>query len=130
MGLRILNRNLALLHGELDVIACDAATTVVFVEVRHTGDGYGGSRTRRPSARFAAVAWPGCGWPTRKKRWAAVRIVLIGVRVGQRSGRTPRLTRRGSADGAGACLGRSAGAGRRDRKSKPTSPQDCRVCIW
>ena len=44
MGLRILNRNWRCRYGELDVIACDAATrTVVFVEVKtRTGDGYGG----------------------------------------------------------------------------------------
>ena len=68
MGLRILHRNWRCRYGELDVIACDETTrTVVFVEVKtRTGDGYGGWRTRSPSARSAGCAdWPGCGWPAR-----------------------------------------------------------------
>lgn len=67
MGLRILNRNWRCRYGELDVIACDAATrTVVFVEVKtRTGDGYGGLahavterkvRRLRPASPGRAVA--------------------------------------------------------------------------
>lgn len=60
MGLRILNRNWRCRYGELDVIACDAATrTVVFVEVKtRTGDGYGGL-ARGDRAQGSPPASPG-----------------------------------------------------------------------
>ncbi|QUR66930.1 YraN family protein [Mycobacterium spongiae] len=87
MGLRILNRNWRCRYGEIDVIACDASTrTVVFVEVKtRTGDGFGGlahavtERKVRTLRRLAAL------WLSdQDQSWAAVRIDVIGVRVGRR----------------------------------------------
>ncbi|KAA1251767.1 YraN family protein [Mycobacterium simiae] len=93
LGLQILNRNWRCRYGELDVIAYDpAARTVVFVEVKtRTGDGYGGLAQAvtewklRRLRRLAAVWLAGQG-----QRWPAVRIDVIGVRIGRR--RTPELT--------------------------------------
>jgi putative endonuclease len=87
MGLRILGRNWRCRYGELDVIACDAATrTVVFVEVKtRTGDGYGGlahavTPTKVRRLRRLAGLW----LAAQDERWAAVRIDVIGVRIGRR----------------------------------------------
>jgi putative endonuclease len=93
MGLRILNRNWRCRYGELDVIASDAATrTAVFVEVKtRTGDGYGGlayAVTERKVRRLRRLA--GLWLAGQDERWAAVRIDMIGVRVGRR--RTPEIT--------------------------------------
>lgn len=93
LGLQILNRNWRCRYGELDVIACDPASrAVVFVEVKtRTGDGYGGLahavtewKVRR-LRRLAALWLAG-----QNRRWAAIRIDVIGVRIGR--GRTPELT--------------------------------------
>jgi putative endonuclease len=93
LGLRILARNWRCRYGELDVIAADPATnTVVFVEVKtRTGDGFGGlahavtERKARRLRRLAAL------WlATQERRWAAVRIDVIGVRIGRR--RTPEIS--------------------------------------
>jgi putative endonuclease len=93
MGLRILGRNWRCRHGELDVIACDEATrTVVFVEVKtRTGDGYGGlphAVTPRKVLRLRQLA--GLWLAGQDERWAALRLDVIGVRVGRR--RTPEIT--------------------------------------
>ena len=96
MGLRILQRNWRCRYGELDVIASDEATrTVVFVEVKtRTGDGYGGlahAVTERKVRRLRRLA--GLWLAGQDARWAAVRIDVIGVRVGPKnSGRTPEIT--------------------------------------
>lgn len=93
MGLRIVDRNWRCRYGELDVIAADDATrTVVFVEVKtRTGDGYGGlahAVTPRKVRRLRRLAglWLAAG----DRRWAAVRIDMIGVRIGRR--RTPEIS--------------------------------------
>ncbi|GBG40367.1 UPF0102 protein [Mycobacterium montefiorense] len=93
MGLRILDRNWRSRYGELDVIAADDATgTVVFVEVKtRTGDGYGGlahAVTPRKVRRLRRLA--GLWLAAQEGRWAAVRIDVIGVRVGRR--RTPEIS--------------------------------------
>ncbi|OBG39756.1 YraN family protein [Mycobacterium sp. E3198] len=93
LGLRILGRNWRCRYGELDVIAADDATgTVVFVEVKtRTGDGYGGlahAVTPRKVWRLRRLA--GLWLAGQDARWAALRIDVIGVRVGRR--RTPELT--------------------------------------
>jgi putative endonuclease len=93
MGLRILRRNWRCRYGELDVIACDEATrTVVFVEVKtRTGDGYGGlphAVTPRKVGRLRRLA--GLWLAGQDERWAALRIDVIGVRIGRR--RTPEIT--------------------------------------
>jgi putative endonuclease len=92
-GLRILTRNWRCRYGELDVIAVDPTTgTLVFVEVKtRTGDGFGGlaqavtPQKARRLRRLAAI-WLG----SQDRRWAAVRIDVIGVRIGRR--RTPEIT--------------------------------------
>ncbi|OBF57509.1 YraN family protein [Mycobacterium sp. 852002-50816_SCH5313054-b] len=93
MGLRILGRNWRCRYGELDVIAADEATrTVVFVEVKtRTGDGYGGlahAVTPRKVWRLRRLA--GLWLAGQDRRWAALRIDVIGVRVGRR--RIPEIT--------------------------------------
>jgi putative endonuclease len=93
LGLKILNRNWRCRYGELDVIACDPATrTVVFIEVKtRTGDGYGGvaqAVTEWKVRRLRRLA--GLWLAGQDERWAAVRIDVIGVRIGRR--RTPELT--------------------------------------
>ncbi|MEE6176478.1 YraN family protein [Mycobacterium sp. 050134] len=93
MGLRILHRNWRCRYGELDLIACDEATeTVVFVEVKtRTGDGYGGlpyavnGQKVRRLRRLAGLWLAG-----QDRRWAAIRIDVIGVRIGRQ--RTPEVT--------------------------------------
>ncbi len=92
LGLRILDRNWRCRTGELDVIATDIdGTTVIFVEVKtRSGDGFGGlpeavteQKVRR--LRRLAAAW----LAEQDTRWPAVRIDVIGVRVGRR--RTPEI---------------------------------------
>lgn len=91
-GLRILQRNWRCRYGELDIIACDDATrTAVFVEVKtRTGDGYGGlahAVTPRKVRRLRRLA--GLWLAGQDQRWAAIRIDVIGVRVGRRH--TPEI---------------------------------------
>ncbi|WP_066909494.1 YraN family protein [Mycobacterium interjectum] len=93
LGLRILGRNWRCRYGELDVIAADEATrTLVFVEVKtRTGDGYGGlahAVTPRKVWRLRRLA--GLWLAGQDARGAALRIDVIGVRIGRR--RTPELT--------------------------------------
>ena len=92
-GFRIVDRNWRCRYGELDVIAADdAARAVVFVEVRtRTGDGYGGlpnAVTPGKVRRLRRLA--GLWLAGQDVRWAAVRIDVIGVRVGRH--RTPEIT--------------------------------------
>jgi putative endonuclease len=93
LGLRILARNWRCRYGELDVIAVDPATDcVVFVEVKtRTGEGFGGlaQAVTGPKARRLrrlAAMW----LATQEQRWTAVRIDVIGVRIGRR--RTPEIS--------------------------------------
>ncbi|BAX91824.1 YraN family protein [Mycobacterium shigaense] len=93
MGLRILQRNWRCRHGELDVIACDDARgMVVFVEVKtRTGDGFGGlpyAVTERKFRRLRRLA--GLWLAAQDRRWAAVRLDVIGVRL--RPARDPEIT--------------------------------------
>ncbi|MCV7364307.1 YraN family protein [Mycolicibacterium neworleansense] len=91
-GLHMLTRNWRCRYGELDVIAEEVATnTVVFVEVKtRTGDGFGGlaeavtvQKVRR--IRRLAALW----LAEQEARYAALRIDVIGVRIGRR--REPEL---------------------------------------
>lgn len=93
LGLGIVDRNWRCRYGELDLIAVDpTAGAVVFVEVKtRTGDGFGGlaqavtPQKARRLRRLAAI------WlASQDRRWAAVRIDVIGVRIGRR--RTPEIT--------------------------------------
>ena len=92
LGLRIVARNWRCRYGELDVIAVDpVADAVVFVEVKtRTGDGFGGlaqAVTAQKARRLRRLA--GIWLAAQDQRWAAVRIDVIGVRIGRR--RTPEL---------------------------------------
>jgi putative endonuclease len=93
LGLRILTRNWRCRFGELDVIAVDPTTNaLVFVEVKtRTGDGFGGlaeAVTERKARRLRRLA---AMWlATQDQRWAAIRIDVIGVRIGRR--RTPEIS--------------------------------------
>jgi putative endonuclease len=91
-GLAVLDRNWRCRYGELDVVAAERATrTAVFVEVKtRTSDQFGGveqavtpDKVRR-LRRLAGLWLAGQGGS-----WAAVRIDVIGVRIGRR--RTPEI---------------------------------------
>jgi putative endonuclease len=93
LGLRIVARNWRCRYGELDLIAVDPTIeTVVFVEVKtRTGDGFGGweqAVTPQKARRLRRLA--GIWLAAQEQRWAAVRIDVIGVRIGRQ--RTPELT--------------------------------------
>lgn len=92
-GLRVLARNWRCRYGELDVIAADdAAGTVVFVEVKtRTSDQFGGvvqAVTPEKVRRLRRLA--GLWLAAQDVRWAAVRIDVVGVRIGRQ--RTPEIT--------------------------------------
>ncbi|MFZ1162814.1 YraN family protein [Mycobacterium sp.] len=93
LGLQIVTRNWRCRYGELDVVAADPSTdTVIFVEVKtRTGDGFGGweqAVTPQKARRLRRLA--GLWLAAQDRRWAGVRIDVIGVRIGRR--RTPELT--------------------------------------
>jgi putative endonuclease len=91
-GLRILTRNWRCRYGELDVIAIDPTTrTVVFVEVKtRSGDGFGGlAQAVSPQKVRRLRRLAGCWLATQDGRWAAVRIDVVGVRIGRH--RTPEI---------------------------------------
>ena len=93
LGLRVLTRNWRCRHGELDLIAADAARrTVVFVEVKtRTSDQFGGlaeavTATKVRRLRRLAGIW----LAGQDATWASIRLDVIGVRIGRR--RTPEIT--------------------------------------
>lgn len=93
LGLRVLTRNWRCRYGELDVIAADdAARTVVFVEVKtRTSDQFGGvvhAVTPQKVRRLRRLA--GLWLATQDGSWAAVRIDVVGVRIGRK--RSPEIT--------------------------------------
>ena len=92
LGLNVLARNWRCRYGELDLIATEPSTrTVVFVEVKtRTSDQFGGleqavtpQKVRR--LRRLAALW----LAEQETRWAAIRIDVIGVRIGRR--RVPEI---------------------------------------
>lgn len=91
-GLRIVARNWRCRYGELDVIAAGADGAVVFVEVKtRTGDGFGGweyavTPTKVRRIRRLAGLW----LAAQDQKWAAIRIDVIGIRIGRK--RTPEIT--------------------------------------
>ncbi len=92
-GLQILTRNWRCRYGELDVIACEAATrTVVFVEVKtRTGDGYGGLAQAVTEGKVRRLRRLAGLWLAGQDRgWAAVRLDVIGVRIGRSA--NPEIT--------------------------------------
>jgi putative endonuclease len=93
LGLVILARNWRCRYGELDVIAADTASrTAVFVEVKtRTGDGFGGLAEAVPPQKVRRLRRLTSLWLAgQDTRWAAVRIDVIGVRIGRC--RTPEIT--------------------------------------
>lgn len=93
LGLRVLVRNWRCRYGELDVIAADeAARIVVFVEVKtRTSDQFGGivhAVTPQKVRRLRRLA--GLWLARQDGSWAAVRIDVIGVRIGRK--RNPEIT--------------------------------------
>ena len=92
-GLQVLDRNWRCRYGELDVIAVDpAARTVVFVEVKtRTTDQFGGvaeAVTPQKVRRLRRLA--GLWLAGQEQRWAAVRIDVVGIRLGRRA--EPEIT--------------------------------------
>lgn len=92
LGLGIVDRNWRCRYGELDLIAVDPAPdAVVFVEVKtRTGESFGGlaqAVTPQKARRLRRLA--GIWLASQDRRWAAVRIDVIGVRIGRR--RTPEI---------------------------------------
>jgi putative endonuclease len=93
LGLRVLARNWRCRYGELDVIAADDATgVVVFVEVKtRTSDQFGGvaqAVTADKVRRLRRLA--GLWLAAQRGSWAAVRIDVVGVRIGRR--RAPEIS--------------------------------------
>jgi putative endonuclease len=93
LGLLVLARNWRCRYGELDVIAADAdMRTVVFVEVKtRSSDRFGGvaeAVTPQKVRRLRRLA--GLWLADQDRGWAAVRIDVIGVRLGRR--REPEIS--------------------------------------
>ncbi|BBZ07206.1 UPF0102 protein [Mycolicibacterium doricum] len=93
LGMLVLQRNWRCRYGEIDVIAVDtAARAVVFVEVKtRTGDGFGGvaqAVTPQKVRRLRRLA--GLWLAGQDQHWAAVRIDVVGVRIGRQP--TPEIT--------------------------------------
>ena len=93
VGLHVLDRNWRCRYGELDIIASDEATrTVVFVEVKtRTSDQFGGVEqavTPMKVRRLRRLA--GLWLAGQTDSWAAVRIDVIGVRIGRQ--REPEIS--------------------------------------
>jgi putative endonuclease len=92
-GLRTLTRNWRCRYGELDVIAEEVTTnTVVFVEVKtRTGDGFGGLAEAVTAQKVRRIRRLAALWLAEQEtRFSALRIDVIGVRIGRR--REPELT--------------------------------------
>ena len=93
LGLAVLDRNWRCRYGELDVIAADRVTrTAIFVEVKtRTSDVFGGVEqavTPDKVRRLRRLA--GLWLAGQDGSWAAVRIDVIGVRIGRQ--RNPEIT--------------------------------------
>jgi putative endonuclease len=93
LRMRVLERNWRCRYGELDVIAADdAARIVVFVEVKtRTSDQFGGvAQAVTPDKVRRLRRLAGLWLAAQNGSWAAVRIDVIGVRIGRQ--RTPEIT--------------------------------------
>jgi putative endonuclease len=91
-GLDVLARNWRCRYGELDVIVADTARrTVVFVEVKtRTSDQFGGLAEAVTAQKVRRLRRLAALWLAQQDRsWAAIRIDVIGVRIGRR--RTPEV---------------------------------------
>lgn len=92
-GWQILARNWRCRYGELDIVAADTdSRTAVFVEVKtRSGDGFGGVEYAVTPQKVRRLRQLTSLWLAgQDERWAAIRIDVIGVRIGRR--RTPEIT--------------------------------------
>ena len=92
-GYRIVARNWRCRYGELDVIAADhSRSTAIFVEVKtRSGDGFGGLPEAVTAEKVRRLRRLASLWlAAQQTRWAAVRIDVVGVRVGRC--RTPEIS--------------------------------------
>jgi putative endonuclease len=88
LGLCVLTRNWRCRYGELDLIAADlSAHAVVFVEVKtRTGDRFGGPAEAVTIGKVRRLRRLAGTWLARQHvRWSAIRIDVIGVRIGRGS---------------------------------------------
>lgn len=93
LGMQVLTRNWRCRYGELDLIAADPAfEAVVFVEVKtRTSDNFGGvAQAVTPDKVRRLRRLAGLWLAGQDGSWAAIRIDVIGVRIGRR--RTPEIT--------------------------------------
>ena len=93
LGLRVLARNWRCRYGELDVIAADdASRVVVFVEVKtRTSEQFGGvAQAVTPDKVRRLRRLAGLWLAAQDERWSAVRLDVVGVRIGRR--RTPEIS--------------------------------------
>ncbi len=84
LGMTILARNWRCRYGELDVIATDpSGRMVVFVEVKtRTGDGFGGLPEAVTAEKVRRIRRLAALWlAQQEKRWPALRLDVIGVRL-------------------------------------------------
>ena len=93
LGLQVLARNWRCRYGELDVIAADpGGRTAIFVEVKtRSGDGFGGLAEAVTAEKVRRLRRLASLWlAAQQTRWAAVRLDVVGVRVGRC--RTPEIS--------------------------------------
>lgn len=84
VGMSVLQRNWRCRYGELDLIAEDTDSTLVFVEVKtRTGDAFGGLAEAVSPQKVRRLRRLAGLWLVQQSRaWANIRIDVIGVRVG------------------------------------------------
>ncbi|MBI3216500.1 MAG: YraN family protein [Mycobacterium sp.] len=93
LGMAIVDRNWRCRYGELDIVAVEPdSRTVVFVEVKtRTGDGFGGLAEAVPVGKVRRIRRLAGVWLSgQQMHWDALRIDVIGIRVGRR--RTPEIS--------------------------------------
>ncbi len=85
VGMQIVARNWRCRYGELDVIASESGHTLVFVEVKtRTGDGFGGLSEAVTMAKVRRIRRLAACWLAQQdEHWPALRIDVIGVRIGR-----------------------------------------------
>lgn len=85
LGLNILQRNWRCRYGELDIIACEADHTLVFVEVKtRTGNGFGGLEQAVTPQKLRRIRRLAGIWLAAQERgWPGLRIDVVGVRMGR-----------------------------------------------
>ncbi|HEX5143432.1 MAG TPA: YraN family protein [Mycobacterium sp.] len=91
-GYAVIDRNWRCQYGELDIVAVENSSgAAVFVEVKtRAGDGFGGLAEAVPPDKVRRLRRLASVWLARQhSRWPALRIDVVGVRVGRR--RTPEI---------------------------------------